>query len=566
MRKIVIPNGIKYLSEYMQDLPHNVIFDKGIVGCGGTTIAIKNSENYVIAVPYVSLVENKIKQNPDVLGVYSKTKDKDIVDYLNDNSKVHKIMTTYDSLCRVVDLIKCNSDTTKYRLLVDEYHLLFTNYSFRFEAVTCVLENYTKFKSFCFMTATLLEDDFILKELQHIPIVEAEWSNTKIVTVNSMKCSKSVVPTVSNIILKYLDGTNKGNAYFFVNSVDFIKEMVKLLNLTNENTRGIWSKYNKTNVGIKLGTTTDSPKKINFLTSTCFEGADLYDEDAKIYIVSDKSKAHTLVDISTSFQQIACRVRNTKYGELISHIYTTTRYDVELTYNQFKQETTKGIKQSIEETEELNQLSERLREKINVEEFTSYILKRGNQFIYDENLVKIDLYNYKITKCLYKLRVNLNEQYKQNGFQVEEIQSQIKQDFNVSNVFKEVAIECKKQDNDYLKWAFSKYPFLETAIKYIGWQKMEELNYDKSHIKRYASKFLNSNQHGKIKHSLATYNEIVTGVFISKDNLKRIFEEIYNELDIIKSPIASDITEYYNVKPKQKMKKGIVENGYIILN
>ena len=36
---------------HLEDLPHNCIFNKVITGCGGTTIAITNSENYVIAVP-----------------------------------------------------------------------------------------------------------------------------------------------------------------------------------------------------------------------------------------------------------------------------------------------------------------------------------------------------------------------------------------------------------------------------------------------------------------------------------------------------------------------------------
>ena len=35
----------------MNDLPHDCIFNKVKTGCGATTIAIKNAENYVIAVP-----------------------------------------------------------------------------------------------------------------------------------------------------------------------------------------------------------------------------------------------------------------------------------------------------------------------------------------------------------------------------------------------------------------------------------------------------------------------------------------------------------------------------------
>ena len=35
----------------LEDLPHNCLFNKVVTGCGATTIALQNSENYVIAVP-----------------------------------------------------------------------------------------------------------------------------------------------------------------------------------------------------------------------------------------------------------------------------------------------------------------------------------------------------------------------------------------------------------------------------------------------------------------------------------------------------------------------------------
>lgn len=196
---IKIPSNIKYLSEFTDDLPDNCILDKGKIGAGGTSVAIRNSENYIIAVPFLSLIENKTAQNENLLGVHGKVRDKDILKYLNNDTYPKKIMVTYDSLCRLVNMI----DPSEYKLLIDEYHLLFTSYSFRYDACICVLESYTKFKSFCFMTATVLEDDFILTELSHIPIVEYVWEDVEEVTIHSMRCNQSVIPTVANIITQY---------------------------------------------------------------------------------------------------------------------------------------------------------------------------------------------------------------------------------------------------------------------------------------------------------------------------------------------------------------------------
>lgn len=40
----------------MYDLPKNCIFNKVITGCGGTTVALFNYINYVIAVPTTELI------------------------------------------------------------------------------------------------------------------------------------------------------------------------------------------------------------------------------------------------------------------------------------------------------------------------------------------------------------------------------------------------------------------------------------------------------------------------------------------------------------------------------
>lgn len=44
---------------HMEDLPHNCIFNKVVTGCGGTTVVLRNSEDYVIAVPTTELIINK---------------------------------------------------------------------------------------------------------------------------------------------------------------------------------------------------------------------------------------------------------------------------------------------------------------------------------------------------------------------------------------------------------------------------------------------------------------------------------------------------------------------------
>ena len=66
MKKLKIQVEGNYL--IMQDLPHNCIFNKVVTGCGGTTIALTNTENYIIAVPTTELIENKCHPPKDKNG------------------------------------------------------------------------------------------------------------------------------------------------------------------------------------------------------------------------------------------------------------------------------------------------------------------------------------------------------------------------------------------------------------------------------------------------------------------------------------------------------------------
>ena len=176
---------MKYLSDKIKELPKNCLFDKGKVGCGGTTLAIEGSEPYVIAVPYAGLVGNKVRQYPNercpyrVLGVSEGVTPDSIRKYIS-QAAVPKIMTTYDSLGKVIEAF---GDVSGVNLLIDEYHTLFTHYSFRKGAIMGVLENFMRFRSFTFMTATSLEDDFILDELKGIPVVTQEWGNLQLLAV-----------------------------------------------------------------------------------------------------------------------------------------------------------------------------------------------------------------------------------------------------------------------------------------------------------------------------------------------------------------------------------------------
>ena len=79
-------------------------------------------------------------------------------------------MATYDAIPRVVD-VAGTEIYNKAFLLVDEYHRLF-DYSFRHSAIAGLLEQAPRFASKTYLSATPIEQEFLLDELRGIPQVK----------------------------------------------------------------------------------------------------------------------------------------------------------------------------------------------------------------------------------------------------------------------------------------------------------------------------------------------------------------------------------------------------------
>ena len=85
------------------------------------------------------------------------------------------------------------------------------------------------------------------------------------------------------------------NLHFFVNSVDFIGRVLHHARLSPDevkivcSTSGTSEQINREKLGgdYSIGIPDKAVRKINFYTSTAFEGCDIYDKQGKIYVVSD---------------------------------------------------------------------------------------------------------------------------------------------------------------------------------------------------------------------------------------------------------------------------------------
>lgn len=333
-----IPSGYKYLDEVFNTFPDNSFLCKSVAGVGGTTLAITNTEDYVIAGSSVELVINKADQHDNLIPVYAGVYAKDIIKEVNTKRDLGipvKIITTYDSLYKVVDALGIY--VQDYKLLVDELQVLLkASDKFKPRVVTKVLEQVELFKSVCFMTATPTPRKYFPPEISKLDYYRVSWEDSEKMVVNKANIKGDMNKKVTAIALHHLD--NGGTPIFFYNSlsgiIPCIKNLIKVRGITYKDVKIICAntEANKAYLKEQLGKDwlPEKPlykeinesgevymnpknKPIQFCTKYAFEGLDFSVEDAYTYVISDvknKHRHHTRIDISTDLQQVAGRCRN----------------------------------------------------------------------------------------------------------------------------------------------------------------------------------------------------------------------------------------------------------------
>ncbi len=422
MKSITIILDCHYLSEAINKLPSHCLLNKGITGCGGTTVELKSKRNSIILCPTRNLVTSKSALG--YFGVDGKVSGKDIQNYVNSTTDFKKIIATYDALKKLMENIPDYSD---YFLLIDEYHLLFNDYSFRKAVIQTVLQNFRKFKDWCFMTATPLKEEFILEELKDIDQVNYEW--TKSTPVNIVIKDTFYV---QKTLFKYIESFKDRNLHIFLNSITTIYNVTK--QLFTDDFRVVCSENSK--IRIKNFSKITSPvRKLNFYTSCAFEGADIYDPNGVCIILCDTNISTTVLDIATKVRQICGRLRDSKYKNECYLILNTNKHRYAGTsdkkFNDTVLDSEQRGKKKFSDLKKLDEYSYQTELKLYSDELYAnlYLNKYKDRIFYDENLKKIDLYNYKLISEIYSNSVSVMNEANEHSC--------------VAKVEKQIDFECK---------------------------------------------------------------------------------------------------------------------------
>ena len=563
MEKLKIESDDGFL--HLKDLPHNCIFNKVVTGCGGTTVVLQNAEDYVIAVPTTELIINKTNiiqtglskelyngiRPFGLFGRFDTEAERQLRKYLS-ISGTKKIICTYDKIPRLLDYIEPQHNS----LLIDEYQWLLKAYSYRQKAIDGVLENFRLFKSYCFMSATPILPSFKPDCLKDVEEIQAEWEELDRMKVELRQTNKPYM-MAANIINDYklhgfyeLNGHKSYEAFFFINSVKDIAAILKHCSLRSDEVRIICADNDENReklIGYTISNRRSDNKMFNFITSKSFEGVDYKSDTGLCFVVSSASNPHTQASIDTDIPQIAGRIRTKEnpFRNHLVHIFNTTykKLNLNMTYEQMKAKTEASIRTAYETVDFFNHaptkaIKDNLREDLKHDLNSLYMKydKDNDEFIINDILPKLELYNFQINQEIYKNGASVAKAYKDKGTEVKQDDYE-ELDTNVNSANKKISFKdaflqyaelIKSHPHAPALYLLQQLqPLITVAYEKLGVEKVRSLRYVKKSIE-VALKSLDEDKTTEQKLAMMMVGLIPTGTTITVAYAFKLMGQAYN--------------------------------------
>ena len=576
MKQEIINGGnARYLGElerFKDGIPFGIV-NKTKTDVGGTYVAANCGSNYIIVCPFKDLVDSIAADRNnryEVFKCYGGVREYQFRKYIKNNT-TYKIAVTYDSLPKLIGWL---SSTEGWKVLVDEYHLILEDMDFRYDAINGLMEEIQKFRHYSFLSATPIDLDFEIDFLKQLPHYKVQWNGVTKITPIRYKVTQ-LTKGLARFIQIFLDeGISlpdiNGNVskveelYIFINSVTSIKQIADTLKLNPDDVKICCAdriRNNKLLGEYQIESVSSPNKKINFFTKKCFQGCNLFTNNGLIIVASDAYRTQTLVDISTTMEQIAGRIRiNDEYQNIfrnvIVHLFSTNK-------NVMSDEEFEMVMQDKEK--EADKLLSGW-SKLDKEERQTYI-KRMNldtelvsiingRMVYN-NLKKQSFIYKQALRKTYKDGISIRDSFMQS--EKFELTNQNKwKDFNIK-LAKAMTVSYEQLLKDYLDSPSEsyeqEYPEFPLIKRYLKESEMNTLRWNREKMLKAVE---DKKQVDKV--FLAIYQP----GFISNQDLKGKLKDEFGRLGIKLSPKATLIENctLYNVEKASRKIDGKTVSGY----
>lgn len=576
MKQEIINGGnARYLGElerFKDGIPFGIV-NKTKTDVGGTYVAANCGSNYIIVCPFKDLVDSIAADRNnryEVFKCYGGVREYQFRKYIKNNT-TYKIAVTYDSLPKLIGWL---GNTEGWKVLIDEYHLILEDMDFRYDAINGLMEEIQKFRHYSFLSATPIDLDFEIDFLKQLPHYKVQWNGVTKITPIRYKVTQ-LTKGLARFIQIFLDeGISlpdiNGNVskveelYIFINSVTSIKQIADTLKLNPNDVKICCAdriRNNKLLGEYQIESVSSPNKKINFFTKKCFQGCNLFTNNGLIIVASDAYRTQTLVDISTTIEQIAGRIRiNDEYQNIfrnvIVHLFSTNK-------NVMSDEEFEMLMQDKE-----NEADKLLSgwNKLDKEERQTYI-KRMNldtelvsiingRMVYNNLKKQSFIYKQELRK-IYRDGISIRDSFMQS--EKFELTNQNEwEDFNIK-LTKAMTVSYEQLLKDYLDSPSEsyeqEYPEFPLIKRYLKESEMNTLRWNREKMLKAVE---DKKQVDKV--FLAIYQ---LG-FISNQELKGKLKDEFGRLGIKLSPKATLIENctLYNVEKASRKIDGKTVSGY----
>ncbi len=605
---IKVPANVNYLNEWVGfELPRGIV-NKGITGCGATTLAIEDAHKTIICSPRINLIKNKSRQHKGTLAVYGDVRNVEIEDYLR-NSPKPKLLATYDSIPRLSNIIKDKSD---WRVVVDEYQYILIDSGFKSETEMLLLEELKKYPYVTYLSATPIADKYMLQMdwFKDLPYTILEWNNVEKRFVNRVQ-SKNPINNAVEIVRNYQRGIyastlvngeriESKECVIFLNSVTNIVNIIKQTGLQSDEVNIIVAftgeneflvkKLGKDKQGryYEIGCIPlkgEPHKKFTFCTSTAFAGCDFYSTCASTFVVSDNKKAYTSIDIATELAQIAGRQRLecNPFRNTITFIYNvdvgeSKESSYKATLNEKWQKSVKNAnyKNSVTDKDLKEDLIKETNDSQRLNKYSiSYVWydSVNQRFSVNRMAYLNDNFSYDVQKENYLDGISVRKQLEDSGFNVNENEVHSDYEEQLECIIKKEGFSdrmkryCEYRKNKencqyFIADAIMERQYEDLKLYYdsLGYERIKALGYKESNLK-------NEMMSKQVTYYL--YKEFRTifpvGTRLLTDIIKLKMEEVYARYGIRQKGVASHLEKKFGIKIKSvkiPLADGSRKSGY----
>lgn len=600
MAEICVPENVDFLTNWDGfELPKGIL-NKGVTGCGATSVAIKDEHKTIICSPRINLIKNKVGQHEGLLGVFGDVKNDEIKAYL-EKAETPKIMVTYDSMPRLAKLINDKSD---WRVVVDEYQYLLIDSGFRSDKAIALLDGVNEFDYVTYLSATPIADKYIQKmeQFKDVPYTELIWGDRAERIYVEREVSAKPIDNAIKIVRNYQNGNfpNEGDAVskecvIFLNSVTNIAniinqtkippEDVNIIVADTEENRKLVRQIGKGEYDIgAIPLEGESHKMFTFCTSTAFAGCDFYSTCASTFVISDNKKVHTSIDIATELAQIAGRQRLAcnPFRKTIVFIYNV---DIgESNADTYKYAIEQKLEKSVKMAEWKNSAPDYFKKDViketsemqNIKKYSeSYVRydEKSDSFTVNRWAYLNELFAYDVQHENYQDSIRVKKQLENCGFGIkgDEKRSDYKEQLKCILVKEGFADRMKrycelrqlKETNPYyLADEIMERQYEELKLYYdrLGYERIKALGFKEKELKNELERSYREND---IKRK---FREVfVVGERMSTEDIKRTMTEIYANYGIKKKGVATQLERDYGIRLKSvkvTMPDGFRKGGY----